>query len=270
MIGWGLGRRGAHPKAGGRRLDGFVKREYLPAHATTERDRPPGRVRIRVREQPCGLSASGHARRRRCRAGHARDAGRRHRGAPRSRSPGCRADRAALPGGGPQGPDPERRDAAPAVGSASNSWATGTSGSRSRVCCRPTTPHCSKCSTAARAPLGTRSTASTIGSCGGWATARPELRRGILLSAYLDDPVSAMRAVGATDALAGVAAGGPGAGRRGCTSRAVPIIAWTVNEVGDLERLARMGVDGLCGNYPDRMRVALAARRSRRPSRPDA
>ena len=27
---------------------------------------------------------------------------------------------------------------------------------------------------------------------------RPELRRGILLSAYLDDPVAAMRAVGAT------------------------------------------------------------------------
>ena len=38
------------------------------------------------------------------------------------------------------------------------------------------------------------------------------------------------------------------------------MIAWTVNEIGDLERLARMGVDGLCGNYPDRIRVALAAR----------
>ena len=38
------------------------------------------------------------------------------------------------------------------------------------------------------------------------------------------------------------------------------LIAWTVNEIGDLERLARMGVDGLCGNYPDRMRVALAAK----------
>ena len=30
--------------------------------------------------------------------------------------------------------------------------------------------------------------------------------------------------------------------------------------IPDLERLARMGVDGLCGNYPDRIRVALAAR----------
>lgn len=89
--------------------------------------------------------------------------------------------------------------------------------------------------------------------------ARPTLRRGILLSAYLADPVAAMTAVGATalwqewqqvdpDLLARVhAAGGI-------------VIAWTVNEIGDLERLARMGVDGLCGNYPDRMRVALAAR----------
>jgi glycerophosphoryl diester phosphodiesterase len=89
--------------------------------------------------------------------------------------------------------------------------------------------------------------------------ARPELRRGILLSAYLDDPVSAMRAVGATTlwqewqqidrALVTRVheAGGS-------------VIAWTVNEIGDLERLARMGVDGLCGNYPDRMRVALAGR----------
>ncbi len=88
---------------------------------------------------------------------------------------------------------------------------------------------------------------------------RPQLRRGILLSAYLDDPVSAMRGVGATvlwqewqqvdrELVTRVHESG-GA-----------IIAWTVNEVGDLERLARMGVDGLCGNYPDRMRVALAAK----------
>lgn len=88
---------------------------------------------------------------------------------------------------------------------------------------------------------------------------RPELKRGILLSAYLDDPVAAMRAVGATtlwqewlqvdqDLVRRVhAAGGK-------------LVAWTVNEVGDLERLARLGVDGLCGNFPDRIRVALATR----------
>jgi glycerophosphoryl diester phosphodiesterase len=89
--------------------------------------------------------------------------------------------------------------------------------------------------------------------------ARPGLRRGVLLSAYLRDTVSVMLSAGATtlwqdwrhvdqelvnqvhDA--------------GCA-----VIAWTVNELGDLERMVRMGVDGLCGNYPDRIRVAIAPR----------
>jgi glycerophosphoryl diester phosphodiesterase len=87
--------------------------------------------------------------------------------------------------------------------------------------------------------------------------ARPSLRRGILLSAYLLDPVAVMRAAGATtlwqewqqvdqDLINQVhEAGGS-------------VIAWTVNELGDLDRLRRMGVDGLCGNYPDRIRVAIA------------
>jgi glycerophosphoryl diester phosphodiesterase len=89
--------------------------------------------------------------------------------------------------------------------------------------------------------------------------ARPALPRGILLSAYLDDPLAALRAVGATtlwqewqlvdEALVKTAHGA------GCR-----IHAWTVNEVGDLEQLVRLGVDGLCGNYPDRIRVAIAAR----------
>lgn len=88
---------------------------------------------------------------------------------------------------------------------------------------------------------------------------RPALRRGILLSARLEDPVGAMDAVGATtlwqewgqvdgDLVSRVHAAGCG------------IVAWTVNEIGDLERMARLGVDGLCGNYPDRIRVAIAAR----------
>ena len=88
---------------------------------------------------------------------------------------------------------------------------------------------------------------------------RPSLRRGILLTARLEDPLSAMEAVGASTLwqewgqvdhvlVARVhAAGGT-------------VIAWTVNEIGDLERMARLGVDGLCGNYPDRIRVAIAAR----------
>ena len=88
---------------------------------------------------------------------------------------------------------------------------------------------------------------------------RPSLRRGILLSAYLRDAVSVMRSVGATtlwqewqqvdqDLVNHVhQAGGT-------------VIAWTVNEIGDLDRMVRLGVDGLCGNYPDRIRVAIAPR----------
>jgi len=88
---------------------------------------------------------------------------------------------------------------------------------------------------------------------------RPPLRRGILLSAYLRDAVSVMRSVGATvlwqewkqvdqELVSQVhEAGGT-------------IVAWTVNELGDLDRMVRLGVDGLCGNYPDRIRVAIAPR----------
>ena len=88
---------------------------------------------------------------------------------------------------------------------------------------------------------------------------RPALRRGILLAAYLQDSVSVMRAVGATtlwqewqqvdQELVNLVheAGGT-------------VIAWTVNELGDLDRMVRLGVDGLCGNYPDRIRVAIAPR----------
>lgn len=90
-------------------------------------------------------------------------------------------------------------------------------------------------------------------------TCRPELRRGILLSAYLDDPVAAMLGVGAGTLWQEWQLVDQELVTRvhdaGCS-----IIAWTVNEIGDMERLARLGVDGLCGNYPDRIRVAIAAR----------
>jgi len=88
---------------------------------------------------------------------------------------------------------------------------------------------------------------------------QPTLRRGILLSAYLTDPVAAMRAVGASTlwqewhqidrALVNLVHDAGGA-----------VVAWTVNEIGDVQRLARLGVDGICGNYPDRVRIALASR----------
>lgn len=82
-----------------------------------------------------------------------------------------------------------------------------------------------------------------------------ELRRGVLLSAYVLDPAGLMRDAGAStlwqewhlidEELVNLVHEGGG-----------QVIAWTVNATGDLERLSRMGVDGLCGNYPDRIRIA--------------
>ena len=90
-------------------------------------------------------------------------------------------------------------------------------------------------------------------------TCRADLRRGILLSAYLDDPVAAMRGVGATTLWQEWQQVDRELVNR-VHDAGYSIIAWTVNEIGDLERMARLGVDGLCGNYPDRIRVAIATR----------
>lgn len=88
---------------------------------------------------------------------------------------------------------------------------------------------------------------------------RPALRRGILLSAYLDDPVAALQAVGATTLWQEWQQVDQELVQR-VHDAGARVIAWTVNEIGDLEHLVRLGVDGLCGNYPDRIRVALSAR----------
>ena len=37
------------------------------------------------------------------------------------------------------------------------------------------------------------------------------------------------------------------------------IIAWTANEPAEIARLVALGVDGICGNYPERVRDALTA-----------
>jgi glycerophosphoryl diester phosphodiesterase len=89
--------------------------------------------------------------------------------------------------------------------------------------------------------------------------ARPSLPRGILLSEYSSNAVETMRSTGAKtlwqewhhvdrDLVRQVHQAG------GC------LVAWTVNEIGDLDRMVSLGVDGLCGNYPDRIRVAIAPR----------
>lgn len=85
---------------------------------------------------------------------------------------------------------------------------------------------------------------------------RPSLSRGILLASYPLDTIGLMKAAGA-DTLwqdqslidsAMVDAVHTAGGR---------IIAWTVNQDSDAIRLAGLGVDGLCGNHPDRLRAAV-------------
>jgi glycerophosphoryl diester phosphodiesterase len=88
--------------------------------------------------------------------------------------------------------------------------------------------------------------------------AAPGLRRGVLLSSYLADPVAALAAVGASvlwqewhlidvDQVDRIHAAG------------YELIAWTVDEAAACRQLAAWGVDALCGNRPDRIRAALAA-----------
>jgi glycerophosphoryl diester phosphodiesterase len=85
---------------------------------------------------------------------------------------------------------------------------------------------------------------------------RPSLPRGILLSSYPLDPIPLLDTAGAVTLWqdqrlidAAIVEAVHKAGRR--------IIAWTVNKPQEAIRLARLGVDGLCGNYPDRLRSIL-------------
>ena len=84
---------------------------------------------------------------------------------------------------------------------------------------------------------------------------RPALRRGILSASYPLDPVGPLVAAGANtlwqvvhlidqELVAAVH-------RKGGE-----LIAWTVNDTPTATRLAALGVDALCGNFPERLRVA--------------
>ncbi len=81
---------------------------------------------------------------------------------------------------------------------------------------------------------------------------RPALKRGALLASYLVDTVAAVRETGAATVwqeshlidellvqtlhLSGLS-----------------VVAWTVNDDAEAARLIGIGVDGLCGNFPDRL-----------------
>ena len=87
----------------------------------------------------------------------------------------------------------------------------------------------------------------------------PLLRRGALSASYPIDPVTPLVAAGA-DTLwqesglidAALVEAVHASGRR--------VIAWTVNDDDEARRLAALGVDGLCGNWPDRLRHAVEHR----------
>jgi glycerophosphoryl diester phosphodiesterase len=85
---------------------------------------------------------------------------------------------------------------------------------------------------------------------------RPGLPRGILASAYLIRPLSALQDAGASilwqegtvvDELL----------VRTVQAAGARIFVWTVNEPGDLAQGVAWGVDGLCTNFPARARQAV-------------
>lgn len=94
---------------------------------------------------------------------------------------------------------------------------------------------------------------------------RDDLRLGCLVSSYLLDHVAVLRSSGAVDLWqewplidAPLVDAVHAAGGR--------IVAWTVNEMHDAVRLADLGVDGLCGNFPDRLRAAVSRGRGSVPA----
>jgi glycerophosphoryl diester phosphodiesterase len=86
---------------------------------------------------------------------------------------------------------------------------------------------------------------------------RPSLRRGILLASYLVDVGAALGAAGADtlwmeteridDALV-----------QALHEDGYAVIAWTANTEAEIRRLRGLGVDGICGNYPDQIRTLLS------------
>ena len=79
---------------------------------------------------------------------------------------------------------------------------------------------------------------------------RPILSRGVLLASYLLDPVAVVRSAGA-DVLWQEAHLIDHDLVQLTHEAGCRIIAWTANTEAEISRLAKMGADGICGNFPD-------------------
>ncbi|HVX90048.1 MAG TPA: glycerophosphodiester phosphodiesterase [Gemmatimonadales bacterium] len=83
----------------------------------------------------------------------------------------------------------------------------------------------------------------------------PLLRRGILSASYPVDLLTPMATVGA-DPLWQEAALIDRAMVETLHSAGKHLIAWTANDPAEIARLTALGIDGICGNYPERIRDA--------------
>ncbi|HWA14913.1 MAG TPA: glycerophosphodiester phosphodiesterase [Gemmatimonadales bacterium] len=87
---------------------------------------------------------------------------------------------------------------------------------------------------------------------------RPDLRRGVLLSSYLLDNSQILNAVGA-DTLWMETSLIDEELVQDLHEDGRDVIAWTANDEREIRRLIALGVDGICGNYPDLIRSLLHA-----------
>lgn len=87
----------------------------------------------------------------------------------------------------------------------------------------------------------------------------PELRRGVLLSSYLLDVLPAVTGTGADTLWMETPFADAELVRR-LHDDGVQLIAWTANDPAEIDRLLELGVDGICGNYPDRIRASRESR----------
>ncbi len=88
---------------------------------------------------------------------------------------------------------------------------------------------------------------------------QPELRRGVLLSSYLLDVLPVLTGTGADTLWMETSFADAELVRR-LHDDGVQLITWTANDPAEIDRLLSLGVDGICGNFPDRIRDARESR----------